>query len=200
MGRDREGVGNKTCFMWPHVTWTWCVPVFWSTSMTSEKNSHKHNWGFIPCSNVGRRRRVSRRYVFVPVLLFTQTSGLNRASVTCSWKRNPSTARRFDRSSTWTTISPTWRYGNFTILYSKCFPFSLLTIQLPYFCPCCTRWRSSAIMKRNTIQLHLHGFWPRWGRDKKTRVSKYKSKKVGLRHFSRRGTTHPSPGHSTLTL
>jgi hypothetical protein len=25
-------------------------------------------------------------------------------------KRNPPTARRFDRSSTWTTISPTWRY------------------------------------------------------------------------------------------
>jgi len=143
------------------------------------KKSRKHNRGFIPRNGAGRRRWESRK---VRVCSSTPAHtkrvvwmGLLQLAIEKETLQKPGV---LIGGPTWTTISPTWRYGNFTILYNKCFPFNSLTIQLTYICACCTLSRSSAIVKRGTIQLNLHGFWPRRVRDKKMCVANTKTRRA----------------------
>jgi len=156
-----------------------------------KKNSRKHKWGFIPWNDAGRRRGEPGRYVFVLVLLFTQTSGLNGGF--CNLLLKKGSPSQQPGVLIWVPLEQQLDLLDAMVISlsynNKCFPFSSLTIQLAYICACCTRSRCMAIVKASTIQLHLNGFWPRCERDKETPVANTKAKKVGLRHSSRLGPT-----------
>jgi hypothetical protein len=72
------------------------------------------------------------------IVLLTHT-GMKRASAIFTWNTNSSTTKRFDRGSTWKTISYIGGYGNLTMFYEKRFPVSALTIQLTFVYVCLLR-------------------------------------------------------------